>query len=352
MARLYPALILSAALAACSDNNPPDMGPAGTPDMGVRDTGAPDMNLPPPPPLDVGIVVIHDAGGPITCNSTCNCPQGMGCISGECRSTGSPVWCCDAPGCPAGEVCLDTNDQPDRCDAPPPDAGVVDMGMIDMGPQPVGGFCEDDNGCDQTQGLSCWTRDEPPFVWGYCTLENCDLQPCPGGSECLTFNTTPPVTGCLQSCSVDANCRADAFCLPVAGTALGGVCIPDCRDDLFDCSPRDGTQYCDPATGQCGATPSQDPQGEVGDPCVNSTDCGAGQICMSEFAWGFPGGMCTRVCNGLPEATACDAGETCQNLAGIGLCFKDCLGNACPDRNNAICGTLDPSWTVPGCVPQ
>jgi hypothetical protein len=74
---------------------------------------------------------------------------------------------------------------------------------------------------------------------------------------------------------------------------------------------------------------------------------------MGELAWFFPGGLCTRICSGLPEATPCGPNQGCQQFAGIGMCFVDCGANmTCPNRMNAVCEKLDPSWTIPGCVPQ
>ena len=179
------------------------------------------------------------------------------------------------------------------------------------------------------------------------------------GSDCIQFNGTPVITGCMATCAVEADCRSDAFCYPIPGAPFFGVCIPDCRDDFYDCTPRDGTVYCNPSTGQfipeCEATPTHDNTALIGDPCINSTQCATGDICLGEFAWSFDDGMCTHVCDGLPEATACPSGSTCQYLPppndALGLCFRDCVGNACPDRPGAMCDVYDPSWLDPSCIP-
>lgn len=73
---------------------------------------------------------------------------------------------------------------------------------------------------------------------------------------------------------------------------------------------------------------------------------------MSAFAWNFLGGMCTRVCSGLPEATPCSREDICQDFAGVGLCFHACQNGSCPDRVDAICSAADPTWIEPACVPQ
>jgi hypothetical protein len=347
-------VLACAAIVACSDDvSRVDSGGPGE-DSGVHvDADAPDAVV---PEKDGGPIVLHDGGGPILCGSTCDCPQGRACVQGECRVLGTPVWCCEKEGCPRGQQCLDENDQPDVCagDPDPVDGGP----RVDAGPGNVGDYCEADGDCDPMQGLTCWERFEPPFLWGHCTLEGCSPA-CPAGTDCIQFNLTPPVIGCMKTCNGEADCRSDAHCFPLPGAPFFGICIPDCRDDFYDCSPRDGTRYCDPATGvfipDCAIPPAHDPSALIGDACINSTQCATGDICLGEFAWNLDDGMCTRVCSGLPEATGCPAGSTCQFLPPpnqqIGLCFRDCVGGMCPDRSGALCNALDPSWIEPGCIP-
>ena len=62
-----------------------------------------------------------------------------------------------------------------------------------------------------------------------------------------------------------------------------------------------------------------------------------GEVCLGEIGWGYPCGMCGRVCAGLPEAEPCPAGSTCQPLATIGVCYVDCTTEGtCPQRSG--CG--------------
>ena len=130
------------------------------------------------------------------------------------------------------------------------------------------------------------------------------------------------------------------------------MCFPDCQDDVFDCAPRNGSTYCSRTTGRCEVTPMQSPTGLVGDACTDNRDCGTGQVCLGEEAWFLPGGLCAQVCSGLPEATPCGPGNTCQQFGGLGFCFRDCDGAmACPNRPTALCTTLDPAWTQSQCVP-
>lgn len=330
-----------------------------TPDAGIMsdEVGvAPDafVVIPTPdaqiPRRDIGITIHHDAGVPPTCVTTCDCPQGLACLNGRCGTAGvGSVWCCDNPGCPFGQTCLDTREQPSTCPAPP-DAGP-DAGPRDIGAGAIGAPCMGDMDCDQTQGFSCWEQTEIQFLWdGYCTVENCSPG-CPSNSICITINGTPARMGCMQTCLQDNDCRSDAYCFLIPNSTIR-ICLPDCRDDLLDCAPRDGTSYCSRTSGQCEMTPMQTVGAKVGDPCVDNTACGPGQICMSQVAWGFPGGMCTQVCSGLAEASPCGTGETCQMVAGIGLCFADCVANACPNRASSICAVLDMTWPSPGCIPQ
>ncbi|MCB9651670.1 MAG: hypothetical protein H6730_34505 [Deltaproteobacteria bacterium] len=330
-------------LTGCTGEGGPDAGP---PDAGeAEDAQGADAGAPEAGPADTGLFADHDGGGFITCSHSCTCPQGMGCVEGLCRNLGTPVWCCARPGCPSGATCLDERDHPGQCPL------EADGGVGDSGPGQVGDSCERDSDCDSALLLTCWTRDEPPFVWGYCTREDC-TGGCPSGSECLTFNDADQTTGCMKTCADDTECRADAFCLGIAGAPFGGVCLPDCRDDLLDCAPRDGTRYCDPLTGQCEVTPSQSSSAQIGDPCTDATYCGAGQTCMTTAGWGLPGGLCTQVCSGLPEADPCPGGTSCRDFGGIGLCFVDCVNGACPNRTGAVCTSLAAGWPQPACVPQ
>lgn len=340
-------------LAACSSSNG-DADGGGALDAPAADAGTGDEDAEPAPDLrrlvDVGVLVAHDAGPPPSCTETCECPQGLACLAGECRTAGiGPVYCCANAGCPLGEACLGPGERPSRCPEPP-DAGP-DGGPRDIGAGALGAGCENDLECNQTQGLSCWEQFEAPFLWGgYCTLDGC-APSCPGGSSCINFTGgAVPTQGCMANCTADGDCRDDAYCFQIPNSPLR-ICFPDCRDDVFDCAPRDGTQFCSPTSGRCEPTPTQMPGVSVGAACSDNRDCGTGQVCLSEIAWGMVGGMCTRICSGLPEASPCGAGETCSDFGGIGMCFRDCANGTCPDRPSALCAALDVTWTQPGCVP-
>jgi hypothetical protein len=350
---LFAALSLQA-LAACSDGDGPDGGLV-TPDSGINTpdaanqdaTGFPDARGFP----DAELFVFHDGGAGRACNTTCNCPQGLACINSVCTALANPVYCCENPGCPSGEACLDLTERPSTCEAPPD--GGADAGARDLGTGFVGAYCEEDTDCTEVPGMTCWTFQEPPFIWNYCTVEDCqtDLD-CPGNARCLGLNTGPPFSGCFRNCSTDFDCDPATYCLPLPQAGFS-VCFPDCHDDLFDCSPRDGSMWCNRSTGRCEPLAQQSATAVVGDACISNADCGPGDVCMGEPAWPFlPGGMCTRVCSGLPESAPCASQDSCQSFAGIGMCFRDCVGASCPNRANAVCTILDPSWFAPSCVPQ
>jgi hypothetical protein len=334
------------ALCACSSGDDGGAERDGGPprDVGVARDGG---------PRDSGILP-RDAGprdaGDLTCRFSCQCPQGVGCIDGVCRAVGQPIYCCDKAGCPNGAPCLDTTDRPRVCDGDDlPDAGSC---RYDGGPppapnQPVGGACADDTTC--ADGLTCWTRDEAPGFWGYCTISPCETSGCPVGSACFQFPNGP--TGCLQLCQADPSCRPDAHCVEAVVPGANGVCVTDCRDDVIDCDPRDGTWYCNRATGRCASTPLQQVGSRMGGRCKSTVDCGMGEVCFSELGWGFPCGMCAQICSGTPEATPCPTGSTCQPYGDFGVCFVDCASDGtCPQRTDAVCDRRE-GWATDACIP-
>lgn len=340
-------IVVVVGLVACSEGSEPARD-AGARDAGVRDAGR-----------DEGV---RDAGfrdggvrdaGVRSCQRTCQCPQGEACIDERCRAVGRPVYCCDKAGCPGGEACIDTTDRPGTCEGEArPDAGSCryDAGPAPQGEQPLGGYCDDDVACEG--GLVCLSRDQPPGFWGYCTITDCGATGCPVGSGCFDLSQAPRVTGCLQACNGDPDCRRDAHCVAVSTPGIRGVCIPDCRDDFLDCEPRDGTSYCSRTSGRCEASPSQQIGPRLGGKCADNLECGTGEVCLGELAFGYPCGMCGRVCAGAPEATSCPSGSTCRAVGSLGVCFVDCAeDDTCPQRPDALCEQLD-GWDGPGCVPR
>jgi hypothetical protein len=297
---------------------------------------------------DGGVLVPHD-GGSIGCARTCQCPQGLACLEGQCRSLGvGPVYCCAHEGCPTAAACIDEAERPNAC--PGPDGGP---GRADIGVGAVGASC--DAGTDCTAPLSCWAEQEPPGLYGgYCALDGCPAAGCPAGTACITFSNAAGMQvakGCMRACASDTDCRSGTYCRVVPQTAE--VCYPNCRDDILDCTPPDGTEFCDRIGGRCTPTTIRTASAAVGDPCDDSRDCALGQACLGETSWGIPAGMCTRICAGDPSATPCGTGETCQSYGGLGMCFKDCAADeSCPARIGAVCAKLVSTWSAPSCIPQ
>jgi len=117
---------------------------------------------------------------------------------------------------------------------------------------------------------------------GYCTVEGCDVDTCPGDSVCVRFYTPIQTEACtydplspVGSCAPDRRCVCDAF---VDGACPTAHCAPENSERRWcmarcgksaDC--RDG--YECRQTGTLGAepVPSLDkPQGENAKFCVSS----------------------------------------------------------------------------------
>ena len=231
---------------SCKSSDPDPTGEDAGIEMSDVNSTSPEAGQPDATILrfDGGIIIHHDAGAARSCNSTCECPQGLACLNNICSTAGvGPVWCCDNPGCPSGQACLDRNETPGTCPLAP-DAGP-DAGPRDIGAGVIGAGCEMDVDCDQSMGLSCWTREEINFMWGgYCTLENC-TPGCPAGSNCININMRNQTCvsandcmpgeqcqngqcfriGCMGSCVTDLDCRSDAHCFAIPNSTIR-ICIP------------------------------------------------------------------------------------------------------------------------------
>lgn len=116
-------------------------------------------------------------------------------------------------------------------------------------------------------------------------------------------------------------------------------------DGLVDCQDPE----CQ-ASGQC--TPGT---GAVGSPCTQSSECASGvgaagfePHCFSELGMGYPGGMCSELCD--VNENDCPAGTTCRSYpkdvqfsSETGLCRPDCtVDGDC--REGYVCNS--------GCVPR
>jgi hypothetical protein len=124
---------------------------------------------------------------------------------------------------------------------------------------------------------------------GYCTVEGCDFQTCPGEAVCARF--FPGVESTAPACTTGTECGIDEFC------TVGGRCAPraierrfcmltcgsdgDCRDG-YECRTLElmrvhgGEPVPDPQTpGEVPATSFCAPLRT----CTLSTECEVGETC-------------------------------------------------------------------------
>ncbi len=191
----------------------------------------------------------------------------------------------------------------------------------------VGAPCTGNTDCGSSVGV-CQAPGTSPSMnvtWqdGYCTQTCLTGQtPCPANSACTDVGAAQPI--CLEGCRVGfADCRPGYSC---AETINGGVCIPSCYADA-DCG--DTTQYqCRVCDGLC--VPLQNPTGQIGEVCTDSTTCGPGQTCAN-LDTVHTEKMCTTGCS--RGCATCPNGSSCHPLPSTGelLCLRDCSGvGTCP----------------------
>ncbi len=75
-------------------------------------------------------------------------------------------------------------------------------------------------------------------------------------------------------------------------------------------------------------------EAEDGMPCACAADCRAGALCVDESSFGYPGGVCLRLCD-LSRSDECSPGTSCLDLersgTGEGLCYRSCVSSSdCP----------------------
>ncbi len=209
----------------------------------------------------------------------------------------------------------------------------------------VGKPCASNAACGSSTGLcqppSTLPSGYPSWEGGYCTQDCGANQPsCPAGAVCLDVGGG--TMRCLKECRVGSgDCRQGYTCvLPSVGGP--GLCEPSCHIDA-DCSATEGsTALCRPCDGTC--LRRQNPLGEIGSVCSDSSSCGSGQVC-TRFSDGGPGicsQACARACTPCPSASSChpvgDRGEL--------YCLRDCDLGTCPA--GLQCSQLE---SGKGCMP-
>ena len=198
------------------------------------------------------------------------------------------------------------------------------------------------------------------FPNNYCS-EFCDtvLQDCAAGSLCYAgFNLSTDGI-CLQTCTVDSDCRtADGYACTEAGLD-SKVCIVPPETDCTDHNDNDDdflTDCADPSScqSQPACTPGATP---VGQPCTQHSDCVASAgvnnpFCFDEAHEGFSNGYCSHFCD--PSAPGdCDANSVCTyGPVGGSVCMATCTSDAdCRTAEGYTCQTFNfppVSYCYPG----
>jgi hypothetical protein len=173
-----------------------------------------------------------------------------------------------------------------------------------------------------------------------CNAMAPNLCPGPAGSSyCADFNRgASDCGGCGRTCQQGLVCNNGACVTPATGGTCGGnltMCASGCTslaDDARNC----GTcgSFCD---GSCNSGMCQAPgQAPFGSTCVRNGDC-AGNLCLDQMRFGYPGGFCSSICDAnLP----CAAGQTCvgsPTSGAFGACRQACAADADCGRAGVFC---------------
>ena len=239
------------------DQGPRDMSDGYTYiDLEFRDMSPPrDMETDP---------LMRDQGGQ-DCQSPCDCPPGLGCVSNSCTVSPTPIYCCGSNACPPGETCQTTDGVWDRCSESScatacdcdPGLGCI-AGQCALGDYPLfccdQGSCPNNMACENRQGIrgmcparACTTACDCPSgqrcVNESCilteeTLFCCDQGSCPSGSACQSTSGTYSTCQDGVSCTTACDCMAGLSC-------IDGACIL-AESPLFCCE----NSFC-PAGERC-----------------------------------------------------------------------------------------------------
>jgi hypothetical protein len=221
--------------------------------------------------------------------------------------------------CPGDQLCANTlgSDALDKDACLPGDAAAVD-----------GDPCASFGDC--SEGSACLVDGDLEYPGGQCMQVGCTLgndATCTHGtdSKCVDPGLLPSVTGCVDGCAIDADCRiAEGYRCVDAGGPTGRFC--------------------------------RHPQ--VGDACAAVADCGPDVTWSCLIGASFLGGMCTLdgACPTAGSSTGCTSGSSvCTDpAAGSNHCVDACPGpletrSTC--RMTYRCRDVDPGGTtVLGCV--
>ncbi len=189
--------------------------------------------------------------------------------------------------------------------------------------------CSDGTRCIQALGPVCVGQEVVCDDGIFCTADSCDSdfgckfearvdETCDDGNNCTTNDHCTEAKTCVGEAVVFADdgkwCNGTEICDPETGEE-GHINVPDCDDGI-----RCTSDVCDPTLDECVSTPTENYCDDLGE-CMNST-CDAELGCTYEPADDyttcdrFPdidelcfGGVCVRV--GCTNNAQCDDGLSC-----------------------------------------
>jgi hypothetical protein len=257
-----------------------------------------------------------------SCDGEIGCPEGLICVTGECRTTATPATTCLAGGGDMADGSLTDGPEPsDDSSTPTIDSSTptidsstptIDAAVpppIDAAVPPVdAGTCD----CDPLGGQSCCGGGKSCDVVGddaVCravTLSGQQAAPCTSATQCAPGYSCMNGT-CHEFCDADGDCMGGGgLCeLPIADwQACTSACDPlsssGCQTD-WACTigkRPGGTRW----TTDCRVEGAS----ALGAPCSADTQCERGLVCA-----GSPK-RCARYCNsGQSGGSGCPGTPTC-----------------------------------------
>ncbi len=288
-------------------------------DQDLVERGLPDSNLPEPGP-EPGTTTPDEGKLGDTCQTACDCSQGLDCQQGKCVQPSLPIYCCDKPLCPQNEVCITRQGSRGQCPSGPSCTGTCDC--------PQGQICL--NG-------GCRALSSPV----YC----CDKSGCPEGNTCFDKQGTQktcPKAGQPQGCQHTCDCSQGLLCIQGSCVNTGGNPVYCC--DSPNCPAGRSCVWRVGGFGNCKPNNIQ---------CKSACDCQTGETCYNGacIKSGSPTYCCSRKDN-------CPSGQLCQDPQGtLRICGsgKACTTNCdCPTQEQCFNGNCIGSTqsVVPCCSSQ
>jgi hypothetical protein len=291
-----------------------------------------------------------------TCDDGTACSDNDGCDSGFC--VGTPISCndnnpCTADACDLANGCTHTN-QALSCD---------DNNACTVGDSCAAGLCSAGTTTDCDDGNPC-TTDNCASASGCVHLANaatctdgnaCTADDACAGGTCVGGTNTCGCTSSGDCLAFEDNnaCNGTLICDKSGGS---GVCAVDlatvvtCADDGNPCT----APTCDPGTGKCGTTPTNEDKPcnaddsvcTPGDACKSGictagplTDCNDGDPCTDDAC--APSSGCTHTNNVSPcnaDDNGCTIGDSCSS----GVCISG-QQKVCNDGNACTLDTCEPA---------